>query len=98
VIALRTALERGLGNRWLRIALLLLLAVLLVLMVIHGTHDQAAEAGVICLALVMLLVCIVIVPRVPVRIVFAPLVQARPPPVPAGQSPALATIASPLRR
>ncbi len=49
-------------HRWLGPAFVLLFALLLALVVLHTTADQATEAGVVCLAFLVILVTLLLPP------------------------------------
>lgn len=80
MIRLREMLERGMRHRWLGPALILLVALLLALVVLHITADQAAEAGVVCIAFLVMVVTVLLLP--PSQIVAPRLRRTRAPRAP----------------
>jgi hypothetical protein len=97
VIRLNAMLERGRRHRWLGPAFVVLLALLLALVVLHTAADQATESGVVCLAILMILIAILLPappqPLIHVRRIRAP---RAPPPTRNAQSKFL-SITPPLR-
>src|SRR6266511_767910 len=67
VIRLRAAIFRGLRHPVLGPVLILLFGLLLGLLLLHASADQAHDAGLVCLAIVVLLVAIVVPRRLWVR-------------------------------
>lgn len=59
MIRLRHEIDCALRHRWLGPIILLVLVGLLALVVLHITIDQAIEASIVCLAIVMIVVRIV---------------------------------------
>jgi hypothetical protein len=97
VIRLREMLERGMRHRWLGPVLIVLFAVLLALVVLHTTADQATEAGVVCLAFLVILVTLLL-PRPPEIVLRLQRARAprAPPPTRVARNQVL-TITPPLR-
>lgn len=56
MIRLRHEIDRALRHRWLGPIILLVLVGLLALVILHVTVDQALEASVVCLAIVIFVV------------------------------------------
>ena len=59
MIRLRHEIDRALSHRWLGPIILLVLVGLLALVILHVTIDQAIEASVVCLAIVIFVIGIV---------------------------------------
>ena len=80
MIRLRRTLERAQRHRWLWILVLVLIAIVVALVALHSTHDAAGVDGpLVCMAVMLLLVVPVRVPRPP-TVVLARRVRSRAPP------------------
>jgi uncharacterized membrane protein YhaH (DUF805 family) len=90
-------LERGRRHRWLGPAFVVLFALLLALVVLHTAADQATETGVVCLAILIILIAIFL-PRPPQIFIHVRRTRAPRPPPPSriGQSQLL-SVTPPLR-
>jgi uncharacterized membrane protein YhaH (DUF805 family) len=76
-------LERGRRHRWLGPVFVVLFALMLALVVLHTTADQATETGVVCLAILMILVA-VLLPSPPRLVVHVRRIRAARAPPSAG--------------
>src|SRR2546429_643030 len=88
---------RGRRHRWLGPAFVVLLALLLALVVLHTAADQATETGVVCLAILMILIAILL-PAPPQLLIHVRRIRAprAPPPRRIAQSQLLC-VTPPLR-
>ena len=91
MIRLRHEIDRALGNRWLGPIILLVLVGLLALVVLHVTIDQAIEASVVCLALVIVFVRVVRPIRLRLLGLQTPPAASRGPPVRSFRRPVVAS-------
>lgn len=102
MIRLRSIIERGLANRWLRLALLIFLVGFLAFVIFHGTADAVSDGPAAACLAVIVLAFLIVVPRQSVcaTVVFGPR-QYRGPPVRVSlrlPSQSVAALTTPLRR